>query len=418
MAHQWFLQHGGKQYGPLTSAQLKKLAGEGKIGPTSQVRLGTEGNWTPASRVQGLFPPTSSVDSLPPILPVAAPPSTVRAKAVPPRAVPVAPPLASPLARAPIGVGSPIGKAAPPERPALAGKLVGSIGLIFGILALATFWLPILDRMMGWTGIVVGAIGLLLGIAGMVLAAVQGGSGLYLNVATASSSLVGLVLTVVLGISMGMFARPVPFVKLKLPPPIVQQPAPTPTPQPEPEPEPPPELVWTDAGEAIEQGPIRARVSSVSIEQVRLESLDFAQMKRSKPQPMLRVRVSIENLSADKIVSVPGWTGASGALPSGVGELLKGSELGSQLESATATALLTDQAGNSFMQTPAIRLSAAQADLSASAAVRPGETVEKDLLFDPPLETSEYLRLELPASGFGGSEPLRFQIPRAMFSGM
>ena len=421
MANQWFLQHGGKQYGPLTSAQLKKLAGEGKIGPASQVRLGAEGNWTPASRVQGLFPPTSSVDSLPPILPVAAPPSTVRAQAFPPQAVPVVPPLASPLARAPIGVRSPIGKAAPVEKPALAGKLVGSIGLIFGILALATFWLPMLDRLMGWTGIVVGSIGLLLGIAGIVLAAVQAGSGLYLNVATASSSLVGLVLTVVLGIKVGMFSSPVaPFVELKLPPPIAQQPpAPVAEPTaPEPEPAPPPEPVWTDASEAIEQGPIRARIAGVTIEQVRLESLDFAQVKRSKAQPMLHVRVSIENLSMDKIASVPGWSASSGALPSGVGDLLKGSELGSQLESATATALLTDQAGNSFVQVPAVRLSAAQADLGASPTVRPGETVQKDLLFDPPLETSEYLRLELPAAGFGGSEPLRFQIPRAMFSGM
>jgi hypothetical protein len=418
MANQWFLQHGGKQYGPLTSAQLKKLAGEGKIKPDSQVRLGAEGNWAPAARVQGLFPPTSSIDSLPPIVPVAAPASTVRAQAIPPQAVPMAPPMASPLARATIGVGSPIGKAARVEKPALAGKLVGSIGLIFGILALATFWLPMLDRMMGWTGIVVGAIGLLLGIAGIVVAAVQGGSALYLNVATASSSLVGLVLTVVLGITTGMFSRPAaPFVEVPLQ--VVQQPAPAPQPiEPEPESAPPPEPVWTDAGEAIEQGPIRARVSSVTIEQVRLESLDLAQMKRSKPQPMLRVRVSIENLSADKIATVPGWNAAAGALPSGVGDLLKGSELGSQLESATATARLTDQAGNSFLQTPAIRLSTAQADLGASPSVRPGESVEKDLLFDPPLETSEYLRLELPAAGFGGSESLRFQIPRAMFSGM
>lgn len=328
--------------------------------------------------------------------------------------------MASPLARAPIGVGSPIGKALPPERPALAGKLVGSIGLIFGILALATFWLPLLDRLMGWTGIVVGTIGLLLGIAGMVLAAVQHGSGLYLNVATASSSLVGLVLTVVLGIKAGMFSSPVRLPSPVALPPVVQQaPAPEPTePEREPEPAPPPEPVWTDAGEAIKQGSIRARIAGVTIEQVRLESLDFTQVKRNKAQPMLHVRVSIENLSMDKIVAVPGWNGSTGALPSGVGKLLEGSELGSQLESATATARLTDQAGNSFVQVPAVRLSAAQADLSASPAVRPGGTVQKDLLFDPPLDSSEYLRLELPASGFSGSEPLRFQIPRAMWSGM
>ncbi len=132
---------------------------------------------------------------------------------------------------------------------------------------------------------------------------------------------------------------------------------------------------------------------------------------------MLHVSISIENLTKDKVISVPGWNGPVAGLPSGVSDLLKGSELGGQLESATATATLTDQAGNFFPQTPAVRLSAAQVDLSASPAVGPSKTVQRELLFDPPLESSEYLRLELPASGFSGSEPIRFQIPRAMFAG-
>ena len=54
MANEWYVQHGGKQVGPLTSSTLKKLAAEGKIAPTTTVRLGPEGNWVPASRVQSL----------------------------------------------------------------------------------------------------------------------------------------------------------------------------------------------------------------------------------------------------------------------------------------------------------------------------------------------------------------------------
>ncbi len=250
MAHQWYLQHGGKQYGPLTSAQLKKLAGEGKIGPASQVRLGAEGNWTTAGRVQGLFPAKPQGEASPKVVPVAAPP--------------LPPPVATPLARVPVGSISQVAKISP-DTPSLAGKLVGAVGLIFGILALASCWLPLLDSLLGWMGIVVGGIGLLLGILGLVLAAMHGGVGLYLNVATASSSLVGLALTVVLGIKFGMFSSPTPVATPLTPPPTIVQTAPAPAPPSdarEPELEIPPEPVWTDASEAVEQGPLRVKIGA------------------------------------------------------------------------------------------------------------------------------------------------------------
>ncbi len=49
MANHWYVQHNGKLYGPLASGELKRLAAEGKVKPTTQVRLGTEGQWGPAS---------------------------------------------------------------------------------------------------------------------------------------------------------------------------------------------------------------------------------------------------------------------------------------------------------------------------------------------------------------------------------
>jgi hypothetical protein len=80
--------------------------------------------------------------------------------------------------------------------------------------------------------------------------------------------------------------------------------------------------------------------------------------------------------------------------------------------------MLSDNIGNNYPQVPAIRLPAAQADLNPNPAIRPGEKMEKLIVFDPPLDAIEYLRLELPAAGFGGSEPLRFQIPKSLLSGM
>ena len=56
MSHTWFVEHKGKTFGPMSSAQLKKLASASKIGRKTRVRLGDEGQWVPASKVQGLFP--------------------------------------------------------------------------------------------------------------------------------------------------------------------------------------------------------------------------------------------------------------------------------------------------------------------------------------------------------------------------
>ena len=50
MASEWYVQHGGKEYGPMSPAHLKKLAAEGKITPATSVRLGATGTW---ARLEG-----------------------------------------------------------------------------------------------------------------------------------------------------------------------------------------------------------------------------------------------------------------------------------------------------------------------------------------------------------------------------
>jgi TM2 domain-containing membrane protein YozV len=56
--NEWFVNHGNKIHGPFSSAQLKQLAAQSKIKPDTLVRLGTEGKWTAAEKVKGLFPST------------------------------------------------------------------------------------------------------------------------------------------------------------------------------------------------------------------------------------------------------------------------------------------------------------------------------------------------------------------------
>ncbi len=133
--------------------------------------------------------------AIPPIPPpMAAPPIAHPLQSHPLQASPLQ---ANPLARAPLLSAKP---AAPVTQP-LAAKIVGAIGMILGVLALSTMWLPMLGSPLGWLGIGVGAVGLLVGIVGLVVSARQQASGLYLNVAAASSSVVGLVLSIVLAVN-------------------------------------------------------------------------------------------------------------------------------------------------------------------------------------------------------------------------
>ncbi len=426
MASQWFVLHGGKQHGPLTSATLKRLADEGKITPATSVRAGTEGAWGPASRVQGLFPPAAAAPSATPQAaasrPVAPP---VTPPPAPPRADPLArPPMADPLARGPL-VRAAVPRATPTAKAkadagSMPAKILGAVALILGILALATSWLPVAGGLMGWIGIAVGSLGLLLGISALVVSALAAGSGLALSIAGTSTSVVGLVLTVVLGVLFGMFdgapaPKPVAVIAKVLPPaaPPKQEMPPPKEPEPEPEPQ------WTDAGEPIEQGNVRARIVSTAIEKVRLESMDLSTLKAAKPQPKLVVKLSIENIARDKIVDVPGWTGVGGDLVSQeVKNLLGNTDIGKAVQQSSATAVLKDNFGNNYAQTSQMSIVGAGLKAGATPGVRPGQTAQSELVFDVPLDTVEYLRLELSPAGFSGSEPLRFQIPKANITGL
>ncbi|HBJ34074.1 MAG TPA: hypothetical protein DDZ51_04785 [Planctomycetaceae bacterium] len=55
MSRDWFVEHNGKALGPFSSSQLKQLAVSAKVNPETKVRLGVNGEWSKARKVQGLF---------------------------------------------------------------------------------------------------------------------------------------------------------------------------------------------------------------------------------------------------------------------------------------------------------------------------------------------------------------------------
>lgn len=56
MVKEWFVRRGEKIVGPLTGAKLKELGQAKRIAPTDQVGNSSNGPWSTASNVKGLFP--------------------------------------------------------------------------------------------------------------------------------------------------------------------------------------------------------------------------------------------------------------------------------------------------------------------------------------------------------------------------
>jgi hypothetical protein len=66
----WYVEHGGKVVGPLTSDELKQLANAGKINRTTRIKLDSSDKWSTAEKVKGLFfdmiPSEKTIAVLPP----------------------------------------------------------------------------------------------------------------------------------------------------------------------------------------------------------------------------------------------------------------------------------------------------------------------------------------------------------------
>ena len=69
-SHQWFYAQNGQKFGPIDAAMLRQLAEKGQLQPTDLVWREGMAEWSPGSRIKGLF--SESVAALtPPPLPAA-----------------------------------------------------------------------------------------------------------------------------------------------------------------------------------------------------------------------------------------------------------------------------------------------------------------------------------------------------------
>ncbi len=77
-------------------------------------------------------------------------------------------------------------------------------------------------------------------------------------------------------------------------------------------------------------------------------------------------------------------------------------------------ASLTDNFGNPYKRLSLDPGSQVPGQISSATSIYPGKRLEDLLVFEPPIENLQFLRLELPAAAFGGTGTLRLQIPKTM----
>ncbi len=149
---------------------------------------------------------------------------------------------------------------------------------------------------------------------------------------------------------------------------------------------------WTDASKStIVRDNVEVGITGVSRELVALD--DLGQIKSSKEKQLV-IRLFLENKSNVKRVDYVGWQ-----RPGDIG--LK------------AFPVLKDSFGNIIRRVD-WGLLIKPVGQKVNVSIKPGQRIEDVLVFDIASADIDWLDLELPATAFGGSGKLLFQIPGSM----
>ncbi|HLJ94663.1 MAG TPA: hypothetical protein VKU02_15865 [Gemmataceae bacterium] len=288
---------------------------------------------------------------------------------------------------------------------------LGIPSLILGIVAFAFSWVP----QVGLLSLPLSGLGLLLGIAGLVVAIIQHGRGIVFPIAGSALSLGALVVAVFwLGLLGGMI-RPNPAKDTVAATGVGQAPEQTTIAPAKAAPE--KEARWADASaDAVQQNDVRVQLGAVVVRNIRIK--DVLGDETVSPAKHLTIQVFIDNMNSTRKIDFLGWSGAT-VNAVGLADLLGGGRAkGNTAEPLTASernaASLTDNFGNPYKRfTPEVGAQI-PGQINGPTSVYPGKRTEDLLVFEPPVDKVQFLRLELPAGAFGGSGNLRLQIPKAM----
>jgi hypothetical protein len=269
-----------------------------------------------------------------------------------------------------------------------ASHSLGIVSFVVGMLAFVVSLIPCV----GAFSIPLSCLGLLMGTLGGIIAIFRHGHGIGYPIAGSAISLVALLFGLFWFGVMDATLRPVNALRPNGHDPLKGE-IPAQLPMDEDAPNGRDiEDKWIDASQSpVQQGDVVVRITSAAVDFVNLD--DFGRPSKSKNK-MLLIHLTIENKSATKKVEYRGWGDTSDFLDH-------------------HAAKLKDNFGNVHHRTRWAFGLKVNGQVGRES-IYPKKTTDDMLVFDVPVEAAEFLRLELPASAFGGFGTLRVQIPKSM----
>jgi hypothetical protein len=310
-----------------------------------------------------------------------------------------------------------LGDVAPPLGPSSVGQperlgwhTIGVVSMFLGSLALGCASLEWLQ----WLTIPLSALGLIAGAFGLMVDYTEKTEEWTPKVGAVVSGCVLLV-----ALAWPAFFGLDPKLTSDLPPPVdpnrqVYLPRSAPAGAARPAAQPVPEGHWVAAElYDVDHGVVRLRIVSAGVHDVP------ATRKGRRGDKEYVVAVLLSHAGTKDAIPFSGWHSAAATnvlapgAPGAAGHNnAANNNAGNQASSSGGAPRLFDASGKSLAFRP--RLDAAVAPARSIVPFRP---VQETLTFEAPAANSEYVRLELPASAFGASGVVRFQIPRFMAQG-
>jgi uncharacterized protein DUF4339 len=395
MSNEWYIRVNDKNYGPASLEKLKDYIRKGQVTRSTLVRDGKQSEWRPAGDFADLFGSAPEAVQPPPIrqsAPQVLPPqpSAPRPPAPPrvPEVVVSPPPLVERAAPAvPVTVAAPNVAVQVNIEQSKAAHSLGIGAMVLGIVGLLTACIP-------FVSLPLSGIGFLLGAFGIGMAIMRKGTGIGFSIAGAAISGVIFLPTLLFWTMLGgaFSAATNEVVKQAEMAERTNQSA----------------LdgssggsgaaddgaSWADARQGVRQGDVTVKVISAKIDFVTLKM--FGKESKSDDKK-LSIRLSIANLGRTKKLDYESWGDLDGLRSSHIPKL-------------------SDNFDNEY--TPLISAGGLKvADQLKRESIYPGKSVSDVLVFEPPIATIDFLRLELPADAFGGTGKLRLKIPKDMIKG-
>jgi hypothetical protein len=277
-------------------------------------------------------------------------------------------------------------------RPATPSNSMGIVSLVVGILALLLCWLPMMNRL----GYVVGGLGVVLGLLGFVVASQHRGASMGFPIGGLVLSIVGLVLAFQMdqGVQRIKTAVKDAFAEDKTS--RSRQPSrnaatrdtksgATGKTKPE-EPK-----RWSDATKAI----VTREEVAVSIASARIDRVIKTGIAgRQQVGPFLTIAVQVTNRSGTRKVDFRGWN--------------------NDLDLLGPRCTLVDEHGNEYAQ-KRTGVDGKYEGQVLTETIAPRGSMNDVLIFEPPVDAAQELRLEIPGGPLGREGTYRFMIPRRMF---